>query len=269
MAQQSDIDHDKLHQGAIEWLQLLLAIVSIVALAVIYLLLPDNKGAILGLIKNLIPNVIAALLVVPAVYLVATRVGLSLEDRISRAVQRAMVIPSSSSEEEIFPDDIGQAADRIREIVSSKPDKEKVLIEVLGFTAGTFTMTVLRELVISNPGRLRVKIHSVDFTEVDNSLLPHHWKEEAASTENRLRMLCTNRAELEVWHYPEFPFLLGLAIDDSDLFMAYSSWDFDVERIADRKNEYRHYKRNPGTEHHFRLFRNWIDQPRQKLAMRL
>jgi len=112
-------------------------------------------------------------------------------------------------------------------------------------------------------------MHSIDFSIVDTSLLPKHWEAEAAAAEHRLKELCINKAELEVWHYPIFPFVLGLAIDESDLLISFPSWDFKTGRIGDWKNEYRHYIKNDSTEHHFKIFKNWAHQPRQTLDFRI
>jgi hypothetical protein len=256
---------DNTYEIAIEWLKVLLAIVTMAALIAIYLLLPARGGYGLGLIRNLIPNIIATLLVVPAVFIVLTRGGPSLEDRIARAVRQAAA--GTQLGPDVFPDDIAPAADLIRDIVTRKSKRRKVIVEMIAFTGGTFTTAVLRDLVNSNRGRLRIIVHSVDFRLVDASLLPPHWEQESVASEQRLQEICANRAELEVWHYPRFPFIIGLAIDDTDLFLAYPSWNLATGMIADENIEYRHYIRSDRTEHHFNLFENWANQPRQRLEI--
>jgi hypothetical protein len=260
-------DSDKVREAAIEWLKLVLAVVTMAALVVIYFLLPARGGSGLGLIRNLIPNVIATLLVIPVVYVVLTRTGLSFDDRMKRAVLDGMARLEIGSE--VFPDDIGQAAGLISDIVARKSKRKKVTIEILAFTNGTFTAAILREMINSNPSRLRVIVHSIDFSVVDASLLPPHWEAEAMVTERRLKELCANKTELEIWHYPTFPFLVGLAIDGADLFIAFPSWDLRTGVIADQNNEYRHYVKSDSTEHHFKIFANWVNQPRQKLEFRI
>jgi len=129
MDRESRKNPDKINEVVIEWLKLLLAVVTMAALVIIYFLLPSQAGSGLDLIRNLIPNAITTLLVVPVVFVVLTRAGLSLEDRITRAVREAMARLDLGPE--IFPDDIGQSADLIKDIVARKPKAKKVTIEVL------------------------------------------------------------------------------------------------------------------------------------------
>src|SRR5512139_1174757 len=79
-------------EAAIEWLKLLLAVVAAAALTVIYFLLPrpTSPGPLLNFVVACIPNLVTALIVFPAVFLVLGRVGQSSEDRLARVVQRSI-----------------------------------------------------------------------------------------------------------------------------------------------------------------------------------
>ncbi|SFD16543.1 hypothetical protein [Streptomyces aidingensis] len=252
------------NEAAIDWLKLLLALVTAASLTVIYFLLPDGErgGQTAGFLKDLFPNLIAALIVFPVVFIVLGTVGQSTEDRLARTVRQSM---GSREAGRRFTDDVAGTADFVHQLVSDSVSRRVVHIEILAFTGGTFTTALLRDLVRRNPNRLSITLRTIDFARADKELFPRHWEGEQSETVERLRALCDGRAGLEIWKYPSFPFLLGLAIDRTHLLIAFPRWDHETGRLADTSLEYRYYERNSLSEHLFELFENWARQPRQEL----
>ncbi|WP_162688752.1 MULTISPECIES: hypothetical protein [unclassified Streptomyces] len=68
---------DEGNESAIEWLKLLLAVVTLAALTVIWFLLPppERAGSGVEFIRACLPNIITALVVFPALYLVLGPIG--------------------------------------------------------------------------------------------------------------------------------------------------------------------------------------------------
>jgi len=254
---------ERQYRAAIEWLKLLLAIASIIGLVGIYFLLPQALGTnpTVELLKASIPNAVVALLVIPVVYFVLTRAGVSFEQKLEKLLEDSDSAPTLR-----FKNDIYEAADFIADIVDKKRAQRTIMIEILGFTGATFTTALLRDLISAHPKKLSICLRRIDFSKVDNSLLPLHWPHEADETEMRLKGLSEQTAATEVWHYPSLPFLLGLQIDQSDLLIAFPVWNHDTGRIADRGNEYYYYRRHAKNEHMFHVFQNWTRQPGQWLS---
>lgn len=99
-------------------------------------------------------------------------------------------------------------------------------------------------------------MRTIDFAHADKSLLPNHWELEESETTARLAELYPEKANLEIWHYPAFPFRLGLCIDASHLLIAFPAWDVNEEKLADRTLDYRYFAKNQGNEYLFDLFEN-------------
>ncbi|MFZ3473698.1 hypothetical protein ACODT3_07720 [Streptomyces sp. 4.24] len=253
---------DQGNESAIEWLKLLLAVVTLAALTVIWFLLPppERAGSGVEFIRACLPNIITALVVFPALYLVLGPIGQLGEDRLARVVQNSIGATEAGIK---FPDDVSGTVDFIREIVAKEPSRAPLDIEILAFTGGTFTTALLRDLVRQNPDRLNITMRTIDFSLTDGSSYPAHWEREEAETVDRLKSLCEGKAGLEIWHYPSFPFLLGLTIGRSHLLVTFPTWDLRTGRLADKSLEYRYYGRNSRTEHLFELFENWSRQPGQ------
>ncbi|MFD9306651.1 hypothetical protein ACFWCB_28980 [Streptomyces sp. NPDC060048] len=251
------------NESAVEWLKLVLAVVTLAALTVIYFLLPppERAGSGIEFIRACLPNVITALVVFPALYLVLGPIGQRNEDRLARVVQNSIGATEAGIK---FPDDVSGTVDFIREVVAKEPSQRGAVdIEILAFTGGTFTTALLRDLVQQNPNKLNIVMRTIDFSLTDGSQFPAHWEREEAETVDRLKSLCEGKAGLEIWHYPAFPFLLGLSIGRSHLLVTFPSWDLRTGRLADKSLEYRYYGRNSRTEHLFELFENWSRQPGQ------
>lgn len=253
------------YEDALEWLKLLLAVVTIAALITIYFLLPASGGQVVGFIKACIPNIVTALLVIPAAYVVLTRAGMHSDERLLRAIHESR---GESNAILTFDNDIGGAAGLISEIVQQKSRQKSITIEILAFTGGTFTTTVLRDLINANPGKLRIVLRIIDFEVIKRSLLPTHWQQEAAETLVRLKAICENaHVELEIWQYPFFPFVLGLAIDKDHLLLAFPHWNINTGVLADASLTYRYYRKSESAEYLFSLFENWANQPGQQLTV--
>ncbi|MEU4762999.1 hypothetical protein AB0H12_07070 [Actinosynnema sp. NPDC023794] len=264
MASSAARSRDNDDQAAIEWLKLLLAVVAAAALTVIYFLLPRSveSDPVLEFIKACLPNLVTALIVFPTVFVVLGRVGQGAEDRLARVVQRSI---GSSAAGLHFPDDVSGTAEFVRELVAKKSSQRVIDIEILAFTGGTFTTALLRDLVRLNPNKLNITLRTIDFARADKSFFPGHWEREEAETVQRLKELCDGNAGLEIWHYPSFPFLLGLTIDQAHLLITFPTWDLRTGKLADKSLEYRYYGRDANSEHLFELFANWVNQPGQTL----
>ena len=265
MARTTSDRYENSEDAAIEWLKLLLAIVAAAALTTIYFLLPrqGDSGPVLEFVKACLPNLVTALIVFPTVFVVLGRVGQSTEDRLARVVQRSIGATEAGL---TFAGDVSGTAEFVRDVIAKKSSQQVVEIEILAFTGGTFTTALLRDLVRLNPGKLNVVLRTIDFSRAGKdgqNLFPAHWEHEAAETADRLEALCDGKAGLELWHYPGFPFLLGLAIDQSHLLITFPSWDLQTGKLADKSLEYRYYGRNSQSEHLFELFENWTRQPGQ------
>jgi hypothetical protein len=247
--------------SAIEWLKLMLAMVSVSGLIAVYFLLPTNSDSTLvAFVQACIPNAVTALLVFPIVFVVLGRVGLRSEDRLVDAIREGLVATDSGL---TFANDIGEASDLIKSRVHSEARLGAVTVEVLGYTGATFTTAVLRDLIAEHPARLRLILRIIDLDRIDKAHLPGHFEQEANDTVSRLEALCREGADLEIWRYPSFPFVLGLCINSSDLFIAFPSWDVKTGALADKSLEYRYYERSAASEHLFQVFTNWANQPRQ------
>ena len=264
MTQQGPGYHETEPEIAIEWLKFLLAIVAAAALTIIYFLLPrsGDMGPALEFIKACLPNLVTALIVFPTVFVVLGRVGQSTEDRLVRAVRSSIGAAEAGL---AFPDDVSGTAEFVRDMVAKKSSPHVISIEILAFTGGTFTTALLRDLVRLNPNKLKITLRTIDFSRADKNFLPEHWEHEAAETADRLKAMCEGKAGLEIWHYPGFPFLLGLTIDESHLLITFPSWDLRTGKLADKSLEYRYYGRSSRSEHLFELFKNWAKQPNQQL----
>ncbi|MFD9356199.1 hypothetical protein [Streptomyces sp. NPDC060031] len=253
------------NETAVEWLKLVLAVVTLVALTVIYFLLPppEKADAVVDFIRACLPNIITALVVFPVLFVVLRPIRQRDEDRLTRVIQNGIGATEAGIK---FPDDVSGTVDFIREIVAKEPSQRVIDIEILAFTGGTFTTALLRDLVQQNPNRLNITMRSIDFSLADSSQFPAHWEREEAETVERLKALCRGKSGLEIWRYPSFPFLLGLAIGRSHLLVTFPSWDLRTGRLADKSLEYRYYGRSSRTEHLFELFENWSRQPGQVLV---
>ncbi|MFJ6792684.1 hypothetical protein [Streptomyces sp. NPDC091268] len=252
-------------ESAVEWLKLVLAVVTLVALTVIYFLLPppEESGAGVDFLRACLPNIITALVVFPVVFVVLRPIRHRDEDRLTRLIRNGIGATEAGV---VFPDDVSGTVDFVREIVAKEPSQRVIDIEILAFTGGTFTTALLRDLVQQNPNRLNITMRSIDFSLADGSRFPAHWEREEAETVERLKALCRGKSGLQIWHYPSFPFLLGLAIGRSHLLVAFPCWDLATGRLADKSLEYRYFGRSSRTEHLFDLFENWSRQPGQVLV---
>lgn len=264
MARTMPDQHDVRYEAAIDWLKLVIAVVTAAALTVIYLLLPDPSGSspLLEFVRACLPNLVSALIVFPAVFIVLGRVGLGAEDRLTRVIQQSMGTTAGGLQ---FSNDVGGTAEFIREIIAKKSTQRTIKIEIMAFTGGTFATAFLRDAIRLNPHKLNIVLRAIDFTQANIELFPGHWEREEADTVERLKVLCAGKADLEIWHYPSFPFLLGVAIDDSHLLITFPSWDQRTGKLADKSLEYRYFSRNSGSEYLFDLFENWARQPGQEL----
>ncbi len=257
-------DRDDRYEAAIEWLKLMLALVTAAALTVIYLLMPDpTPGSVQEFIKACLPNLVSALIVFPAVFIVLGRVNLSTKDRIAQTIRQSL---DSTEKGLTFANDVSGTADFVRDIIAKKSSQTAIKIEILAFTGGTFTTALLRDLVQLNPNKLHIVLRTIDFSRAQNKdSFPSHWEHEEAETVTRLKELCADQATLQIWRYPAFPFLLGLNIDESHLLITFPFWNHRTGKLADQSLEYRYYRRNAGSEYLFDLFENWRNQPDQTL----
>lgn len=256
-------DRDKKYEAAIEWLKLVLAVVTAAALTVIYLLMPEpTTGSFSEFIKACLPNLVSALIVFPAVFIALGRVNLNSKDHIARTIQESI---DSNDSGLTFTNDVSGTAEFVRDIITKRSSQRTIKIEILAFTGGTFTTGLLRDLVHLNPRKLNIVLRTIDFSRANKDMFPSHWEQEAAETVSRLTELCTDKANLQIWHYPAFPFILGLNIDDSHLIITFPYWDQHTGRLADKSLEYRYYRRTPGSEYLFDTFENWKCQPDQTL----
>lgn len=68
MTRRTASDRDETYEAVIEWLKLVLAVVTAAALTVIYLLMPTPQpGSFAEFIKACLPNIVSALIVFPTV----------------------------------------------------------------------------------------------------------------------------------------------------------------------------------------------------------
>lgn len=207
-----------------------------------------------------IPNIVTALLVFPVIYLVLGRVGLRAEDRIIRRVEQVV---ASGGVEGVAVNDVSGVADMVHAIVKRIPARDIVRLEIIGFTGGTFTTNLLRDLLQTEGRRFELTLRIIDFGKAERELMPPHWEREAEETCNRLPALSPNRVKLEIWQYPTLPFMLGLMINECGIFVAFPPWGSATGKLAGKSLEYRFYERSTSTEHIFKLFENWANQPRQ------
>lgn len=76
----------------VAWLKVILALATMLALVLLYVLLDDGSdgNSWLKLLDNVIPNLIAGLVVVVALYFIFTRQGISNSEEIAQEIKKAM-----------------------------------------------------------------------------------------------------------------------------------------------------------------------------------
>lgn len=219
----------------------------------------------------LVPNLLTALVAWLAVELVLARTGPSLADEVAKKVAASMSEAAGPLITKIQGDVAGfqgladqLVADRVR------AGAETVRITVVGYTGLTFFTSSLKGLVNSYKQRLIVDVHIIDFAAIDGTRLDPSWPIEAAEAVKLLRANTGNFRKLTIGGLPTVPSILGIRIDDSDLFATFPHWVAQSgESIMLRQGNltYWHMQTLAGRgtpfSFAFELFDNWASSPGQ------
>lgn len=248
---------DSTHRASIDFLKFILSLVVIVSLSVIYLLLDANYSnlSVGRLLLNLLPSTIVAVGIFPVVYLILQRIEGNFEERMLSLVNTQSTIAEHCT------GDVAGFSEKAHALIRQKARKKKITIDLLCFTCATFTTAFLRDLIHENPNRISLNVTMIDFDKVPRSYLPIHWPSEADETLVRLQEVCKEKASLKIGKHPHLPFMIGLAIDESDLFFTFPTWDLERKKITDRSLDYLYTARSPQSEFLFDTFYNWFRAP--------
>lgn len=220
----------------------------------------------------LVPNLLTALVAWLAVELVLASTGPSLADDVSKKVAAAMSEISGPLITEIHGDVAGFQG-LVNQLVAKRIQSgaEIVRITVVGYTGLTFFTSSLKGLVNSYKDHLIVDVHIIDFDSVDRQRLDPTWPSEAAEAVKLLRANAPNFNALSVQGLPTVPSVLGIRVDDLELFATFPYWTAqDGESIMLRQGNltYWHMQKLPGHESPFdfafELFDNWAASPGQR-----
>jgi hypothetical protein len=271
----SDSSQDELveHKKFNRRLRLLLATsIGVLLVGAFLWLYGQQPNSWISLGIALVPNLLTALVAWLAVELVLASTGPSLADEVSKKVAASMSGVGGPPVTEIHGDVAGfqglvdqLVADRIR------LGAETVRITVVGYTGLTFFTSSLKGLVNSYKRNLIVDVHIIDFEGVDQGRLDLSWPIEAAEAVKLFRANTDNFRELSVDGLPTVPSILGIRVDDSDLFATFPYWIAQSgESIMLRQGNltYWHMQKFPGRESPFNfafeLFDNWASSPGQR-----
>lgn len=248
---------------SVEWLELMVATISVLALVVIYLLLPqvEKPPPYLELLKACLPNAITALVAIPVVLIVLQRAGLSSEQKMYRVMTAALARPVHVQH---FPNDVQGIAPEVLRIAEALPANQAINVRILAYTGATFTTGLLRDLLERFTSRVSIELHVIDFAVLDRTVFPVHWPQEVTDTRKRLTGLCKGVAQLSMHQYRHHPFMLGLSVNDEHLFVAFPLWAAGRNQIADKSLSYSYHRRDAEGERFFALFDTWINQPGQQ-----
>lgn len=219
----------------------------------------------------LVPNLLTALVAWLAVEVVLAKTGPSVADEVSRSIAELMSEAQTPQIQEFTGDVAGfqGSVDRlIRERLEA--GSESVRVTVVGYTGLTFFTSLLKGLCHSYGKRLQVQVHIIDFAAVDSTRLDKSWPTEAAEAVKLLAASAGYFNELEVQGLPTVPSILGVKVEESDLFFTFPYWLAQSGQPAMLRQgnlAYRYVSRtskDSPLSFVFEVFDNWASSPGQR-----